>query len=117
MLCMSHPAQLCCARSGQAAPRLGSDVFFPYYIREESCGAGEDVVQYGPIGQWLPKGYPFFFMEGQHMSRMTTPQTGQPTPQVKVPHDKIAMRAYEKWVKRGRPHGSSEQDWVDAENE
>jgi hypothetical protein len=56
-------------------------------------------------------------MEGQHMSRMTTPQTSQPTAQIKVPHDKIAMRAYEKWVKRGRPHGTSEQDWAEAETE
>jgi hypothetical protein len=69
----------------------------------------------------LPKGKPFFFKEGQHMSRMTTPQTSQPTsqptPQVKVPHDKIAMRAYEKWVKRGRPQGTSDQDWMEAEAE
>jgi hypothetical protein len=53
------------------------------------------------------------------MSRVATqPQTqqagGQP---LKVPHEKIAMRAYEKWVKRGRPHGTDLQDWVDAENE
>jgi len=54
------------------------------------------------------------------MSRMTTPQT-TPSPQqpaqLKVPHDKIAMRAYEKWVKKGRPHGSNEQDWLEAETE
>jgi hypothetical protein len=36
---------------------------------------------------------------------------------VKIPHDKIAMRAYEKWVKRGRPNGSDVQDWVEAEAE
>jgi hypothetical protein len=34
-----------------------------------------------------------------------------------IPREKIAMRAYEKWCKRGRPHGSDKQDWVDAENE
>jgi hypothetical protein len=27
------------------------------------------------------------------------------------------MRAYEKWVKRGRPHGHDVQDWVEAEAE
>jgi hypothetical protein len=27
------------------------------------------------------------------------------------------MRAYEKWVKRGRPHGTSDQDWMEAEAE
>jgi hypothetical protein len=36
---------------------------------------------------------------------------------MKVPHDKIAMRAYEKWCKRGRPHGSDRQDWLEAEAE
>jgi hypothetical protein len=34
-----------------------------------------------------------------------------------VPHDKIAMRAYEKWVKRGRQHGRDKQDWLEAEAE
>jgi hypothetical protein len=38
-------------------------------------------------------------------------------PQAKVPHEKIAQRAYEKWVKRGRPHGTDMQDWLDAERE
>ena len=32
-------------------------------------------------------------------------------------HDKIAMRAYEKWCKRGCPHGTDKQDWYDAETE
>ena len=35
----------------------------------------------------------------------------------KIPHEKIAMRAYEKWVKRGQPHGTDVQDWVEAEAE
>jgi hypothetical protein len=36
----------------------------------------------------------------------------------KVPHDKIAMRAYEKWCKRGQPMGgNAEQDWLEAERE
>ena len=34
-----------------------------------------------------------------------------------IPREKIAMRAYEKWCKRGRPHGSDKQDWVEAEIE
>jgi hypothetical protein len=52
------------------------------------------------------------------MSRVVTPSAGPQTPSpVRVPHDKIAMRAYEKWVKRGRPHGTDVQDWVEAENE
>ncbi len=51
------------------------------------------------------------------MSRIGTPPTSQPASQVKVPHEKIAMRAYEKWVKRGQQHGNDLQDWVEAENE
>ena len=40
-----------------------------------------------------------------------------PTPTVKVPHEKIAVRAYEKWCKAGRPHGRHAQDWLEAERE
>jgi len=53
------------------------------------------------------------------MSRVVTPpstQTGTGKT-VKVPHEKIAMRAYEKWCKRGRPHGTDQQDWTEAEKE
>jgi hypothetical protein len=39
------------------------------------------------------------------------------TPPVSVPHEKIAMRAYEKWCQRGRSHGNHVQDWLDAERE
>jgi hypothetical protein len=35
----------------------------------------------------------------------------------KIPHEKIAMRAYEKWCERGCPHGSDQQDWTEAEAE
>ncbi len=35
----------------------------------------------------------------------------------KVPHDKIAMRAYDKWCKRGYLTGSDMQDWIEAEAE
>jgi hypothetical protein len=54
------------------------------------------------------------------MSRVATPPQTQPTAAastVKVPHEKIAMRAYEKWCKRGRPHGTDKQDWLEAERE
>jgi hypothetical protein len=36
---------------------------------------------------------------------------------VRVPHEKISMRAYEKWVQRGRPCGTELQDWLEAEAE
>jgi len=52
------------------------------------------------------------------MSRVVTPPTAKPaTPQQKVPHDKIAMRAYDKWAKRGYKHGNDRQDWLEAEAE
>jgi hypothetical protein len=52
------------------------------------------------------------------MSRVVPSHPGHtPTSTVKVPHEKIAMRAYEKWVKRGRPQGTDKQDWIEAENE
>ncbi len=34
-----------------------------------------------------------------------------------LPREKIAQRAYEKWCKRGKPHGTDKQDWTEAENE
>ncbi len=58
------------------------------------------------------------------MSRVVTPPQAQPntvqpnsTQPLMVPHEKIAMRAYEKWLKRGRPQGTEMQDWLEAENE
>jgi Protein of unknown function (DUF2934) len=55
------------------------------------------------------------------MSRVATPPlspANTPTSApVKVPHEKIAMRAYEKWCKRGRPQGTDKQDWIEAEAE
>ena len=53
---------------------------------------------------------------GNAMSRVSTPPTPT-TNSTKVPHEKIAMRAYEKWCKRGRPHGNDKQDWNEAEAE
>ena len=61
------------------------------------------------------------------MSRVSTPPTAQPikqpvpataqTPSAKIPHERIAMRAYEKWVQRGRPQGTDLKDWTEAEAE
>ncbi|MCS6849584.1 MAG: DUF2934 domain-containing protein [Gemmataceae bacterium] len=50
------------------------------------------------------------------MSKATT--TSSPLPATpKIPHEKIAARAYEKWVKRGRPQGTDKEDWYEAEAE
>jgi hypothetical protein len=54
------------------------------------------------------------------MSRTATPPTAHPvspTTPLKIPHEKIAQRAYEKWCKRGCPHGSDMKDWIEAETE
>jgi hypothetical protein len=48
-------------------------------------------------------------------SSMTT-GTGQPG-HMAIPHERIAKRAYEKWCKRGCPHGTHHQDWYEAESE
>jgi hypothetical protein len=47
---------------------------------------------------------------------MSRPQT-PPQHSASVPHDKIAMRAYQKWLQRGCPNGSDKQDWHEAEAE
>ena len=51
------------------------------------------------------------------MSRVATPPSAQPTSTVQLPREKIAMRAYEKWCKRGYRHGAHVQDWLEAERE
>ena len=52
------------------------------------------------------------------MSRVTTPPAAPTTSSTaKIPHDKIAMRAYEKWCQRGRPQGADVQCWLEAERE
>ena len=38
-------------------------------------------------------------------------------PAVDIPHDKIASRAYEIWVRKGKPHGLDLQNWTEAEAE
>jgi hypothetical protein len=58
------------------------------------------------------------------MTRSTT-TTGTPTAkpaaagtaQAAIPHERIAQRAYEKWIQRGRPQGTDMQDWIEAEAE
>jgi hypothetical protein len=31
--------------------------------------------------------------------------------------DKVAARAYQKWMQKGCPHGQDQQDWLEAEAE
>ena len=63
------------------------------------------------------------------MSRSTTtsaaaPQTTKAAPmaqpmqgQASVPTDKVAMLAYQKWLKAGCKHGCDKQHWFEAESE
>jgi Protein of unknown function (DUF2934) len=53
------------------------------------------------------------------MSRVMSPPTPQAnTARPATPtHDEVCKRAYEKWCKRGRPHGTHMQDWLEAEAE
>jgi hypothetical protein len=73
----------------------------------------DEIIRITEVSSTLPSGRTV-------MSRATSTAT-QASPQQQqsmgIPRDKIAMRAYEKWCKRGRPHGSDKQDWVEAENE
>jgi hypothetical protein len=55
--------------------------------------------------------------EGNRMSRMGATSSAPLASLAKLPQEKIAQRAYEKWVQRGRPHGDGVQDWLDAEKE
>ena len=50
------------------------------------------------------------------MSKATNVTPSSPVV-MQVPHEKIAMRAYDKWCKRGQPKGSDKQDWLEAEAE
>lgn len=53
------------------------------------------------------------------MSRVTSSSSTaqQQSTKSSVPHEKVAMRAYEKWCQRGRPQGTNVQDWLEAERE
>jgi hypothetical protein len=57
----------------------------------------------------------FFSRRDNYMSKVSVATPSTQTSQ--VPHEKIAMRAYEKWCKKGRPKGTEKQDWLEAETE
>jgi hypothetical protein len=57
-------------------------------------------------------------------SRATATATSMPqaqaapmAPVMMIPKERIAMRAYEKWLKGGCRHGRDQQDWIEAEKE
>ena len=57
---------------------------------------------------------------GKTTASMTPQATPSQTPVSKtpmVPHEKIAMRAYDRWCQRGCPEGTDQQNWLEAEAE
>lgn len=57
---------------------------------------------------------------GSMATQPVAPATQQPmmaSDGMMVPHEKIAMRAYEIWCQRGCPVGSDRDDWYEAEKE
>jgi hypothetical protein len=46
-----------------------------------------------------------------------TTRAAAPAAPVTFPPEKIAARAYEIWVRKGKPHGAELQNWLDAEVE
>lgn len=51
------------------------------------------------------------------LKKVTKSQPATPPAAVELPHDKITQRAYEIWVRKGRPEGQDEQNWTEAEAE
>jgi hypothetical protein len=40
-----------------------------------------------------------------------------PAVAIEIPRDKIVARAYEIWIRKGKPHGKDFENWVEAEAE
>jgi hypothetical protein len=51
----------------------------------------------------------------QSKAAQTMPQ--QSATHASVPMEKVAMRAYQKWLQSGCPHGCDKQHWLEAEAE
>jgi hypothetical protein len=68
-----------------------------------------------------PPPNPSGFAEGTSpaAARATPPEANVPVvpSRADIPHDKIAARAYEIWVRKGKPHGQDFQNWTEAEAE
>ncbi len=44
-------------------------------------------------------------------------QSQQQPAHASVPLEKVAARAYQKWMQKGCKHGNDQQDWIEAEAE
>jgi hypothetical protein len=54
---------------------------------------------------------------GQTLPRKNIEPSDSDGPGDDDPKERIAMRAYEKWLKGGCKHGRDQQDWIEAEKE
>ena len=45
------------------------------------------------------------------------PPAPRPHVELEIPRDKVAQRAFEIWIRKGRPFGTSDADWLHAEAE
>lgn len=59
----------------------------------------------------------YTWLEGSSKGRNKKMKTNMKMRQSDSLHAQIAIRAYQRWEKRGRPIGSPEEDWVHAEEE
>jgi hypothetical protein len=51
------------------------------------------------------------------VTRVAEEELPAPATPADIPHDKIVARAYEIWVRKGKPHGQDFQNWMEAEAE
>lgn len=54
---------------------------------------------------------------GQNGASTANGTNGASAPSLSIPSDKIAQRAYDIWVSRGRPDGTAQEDWLTAESQ
>jgi hypothetical protein len=61
----------------------------------------------------------FGWFRKKHTTAAPTAEAALPAPATPhdIPHDKIVARAYEIWVRKGKPHGRDFENWVEAEAE
>ncbi|HSQ54982.1 MAG TPA: DUF2934 domain-containing protein [Gemmata sp.] len=60
-----------------------------------------------------------WFRKNRKTGTTTAPEPQLPAPAtpIDIPHDKIVARAYEIWVRKGKPHGKDFENWTEAEAE
>ena len=57
------------------------------------------------------------FNDGPELTGVTVVETKEPSSPVPPDENDVADRAYQRWVERGCPQGSADEDWFEAERE